>query len=180
MVTLKAEEAYLRPLRFDDAVAVLNAFRSAPDMARQGDVETFEEAQSYVDKLVKTGSRVRPWAICTSAGLVGIVAINVDTENLSGWLYYWMTATARGQGLTSRAAATLADLAFSEWGLQRLELGHRVNNPASGAVARHAGFIKEGTERGKFLIDGQRIDVDIYGRMSNEMAPPYTPLPIKQ
>ena len=61
----------------------------------------------------------------------------------------------------------------------RLELGHRVNNPASGHVARSAGFIKEGTERAKFLIDGQRIDVDTYGRLTTDPHPTYDSIPMR-
>lgn len=57
-----------------------------------------------------------------------------------------------------------------------LELGHRVNNPRSGAVARCAGFRKEGTERRKFLIDGERIDVDIYGRLRTDPFPSFEPI----
>jgi ribosomal-protein-serine acetyltransferase len=77
---------------------------------------------------------------------VGLVAVTVDRTNLTGWFWYWMSAEARGRGWTSAAAATVADWALTRGGLYRLELGHRVNNPASGAVARKAGFIKEGTE----------------------------------
>jgi RimJ/RimL family protein N-acetyltransferase len=67
--------------------------------------------------------------------------------------------------------------AQSGWGLERLELGHRVNNPASGAVARAAGFVHEGTEREKFLVDGERIDVLTYGRLRSDPWPetPYLP-----
>lgn len=75
-------------------------------------------------------------------------------------------------------AASLADWALTTRGLERLELGHRVNNPASGAVAKNAGFVKEGTERGKFLIDGQRIDVDTYGRLASDPAPPFDRIPM--
>ena len=90
-----------------------------------------------------------------------------------------MTARARGRGWTSRAAATVADWALDHEGLERLELGHRVNNPASGHVARSAGFIKEGTERAKFLIDGQRIDVDTYGRLTTDPRPKYDSIPMR-
>ncbi|MCT1722762.1 GNAT family N-acetyltransferase [Kocuria marina] len=76
-----------------------------------------------------------------------------------------MTEAVRGRGWTTRAAATVAEWALDRAGLERLELGHRVNNPASGAVARAAGFRKEGTQRGKFLIAGERVDVDTYGRL---------------
>ena len=86
-----------------------------------------------------------------------------------------MHAGFRGRGWTSRAAATVADWALSDLGLERLEQGHRVNNPASGAVAKAAGFVKEGTARGKFLINGERIDVDTYGRLRSDPWPTYDP-----
>lgn len=78
--------------------------------------------------------------------------------------------------MSNSSTTTEGDLI--ERGVERLELGHRVNNPASGAVARHAGFIREGTERGKFLIGGQRIDVDTYGRLHSDPSPPFDALPM--
>ncbi len=53
-----------------------------------------------------------------------------------------------------------------------MELGHRVNNPASGAVAQAAGFVREGVEHGKFLIAGVRVDVATYGRLVTDPIPP--------
>lgn len=41
----------LRRLRTSDVTAVLDAFLSAPDMARQGDVTTLADAERYVGKL---------------------------------------------------------------------------------------------------------------------------------
>ncbi len=60
---------------------------------------------------------------------------------------------------------------MSQGGLERLELGHRVNNPASAAVAEAAGFVREGVERGKFLIAGARVDVTTYGRLVTDPMP---------
>lgn len=67
---------------------------------------------------------------------------------------------------------TVANWALSTGGLERLELGHRMDNPLSGNVAAAAGFIHEGRERGKFLIDGQRVDVLTYGRLRTDPWPP--------
>lgn len=171
-------ETVLRRLRQSDAPAVHAAFASADDMARQGEVTTLAEAERYAARLLAEDSPHEPWVIAGDDELIGLVAVSVDAENLSGWFWYWMTHWARGRGLTARAAATIAEWALTERGLERLELGHRVNNPASGAVARAAGFIKEGTERGKFLIDGQRIDVDTYGRLRTDPAPVFDALPL--
>ncbi|MGQ4537763.1 GNAT family N-acetyltransferase [Dermabacteraceae bacterium P7074] len=49
-----------------------------------------------------------------------------------------------------------------------MELGHRANNPASGGVARAAGFVQEGVEREKFLVNGERVDVYTYGRLASD------------
>jgi Acetyltransferases, including N-acetylases of ribosomal proteins len=163
----------LRRLRPGDAPAVLAAFRSNPDMARQGDVSTPAEAARYVARLSDAASSHEAWAVADDDILVGLVGVTVDDPNRSGWFWYWTADAARGRGWTARAAATIAEWALTTRGLERLELGHRVNNPASGAVARRAGFVKEGTERGKFLIDGKRIDVDIYGRLREDLVPPF-------
>lgn len=170
------DEACLRPLRADDAGDVLAAFRSNPDMDRQGDVATVADAERYVSALVAPGSQHRSWAIAYRGRLVGLVDVSVDDENRSGWVSYWMHADFRGHGWMRRATATVVEWALSHWGLERLELGHRVNNPASGAIARAAGFVKEGTERAKFLIDGKRIDVDTYSRLPSDPAPAFEPL----
>lgn len=165
----------LRPVHDEDAPAVLSAHLSAPDMARQGTVTTLEEAREQVGWLLDVSRRAT--AIVDEADqLVGLVAVTVEEEDLLGWFFYWLHSAHRGQGLASRAAATVAAHALTPvadggWGLERLELGHRVNNPASQAVARAAGFVHEGTERGKFLVDGERIDVLTYGRLRTDPAP---------
>lgn len=172
---------HLRPVRSDDAPAVLEAFASHPDMARQGDVTTLSEAEAQVAWLRGEGRRAV--AICDAEDhLLGVVAVVVDDLNRLGWFFYWLHAHHRGRGLVSRAAATVAARALAAqaeggWGLERLELGHRVNNPASGAVARAAGFVQEGCERAKFLIDGERIDVLTYGRLPSDPAPTTEHLP---
>lgn len=168
----------LRRLRASDAGAVLSAFESHADMARQGDVGTLADAENYVLRLTHPDPPHEAWAVTEQDTLFGVVCVTVDEENRSGWFWYWMAEGARGRGWTSRAAATVAAWALTRRGLERLELGHRVNNPASGAVAVHAGFVKEGTERGKFLIDQERVDVDTYGRLRSDPAPPFDSIPM--
>ncbi len=165
---------HLRALRESDAPDIPAAFGD-PGMARQGTVRDASQAQEYVrrhlaDDLVAV-------AVCDDAdALVGLVALQVDRDNLVGWFSYWMRADHRGRGRTSRAAATVAAWALTDGGLERLELGHRANNPASGAVARAAGFVPEGVERARFLVDGERIDVLTYGRLRSDPTPATEPL----
>lgn len=172
-------EPFLRRLHEEDAESVLAAFEGDAQMARQGIVTSLAEAHAYIDRLTHAGSAHRPWAIVSRGRLIGLVCVTVDEENLNGWFFYWMSTGGRGRGWMKRAAATVADWALGEGAMYRLELGHRVNNPGSGAVARAAGFVKEGTEREKFLIDGARIDVDTYSRLRTDPLPKYEPLAMR-
>ena len=46
-----------------------------------------------------------------------------------------------------------------------------MNNPASARVAVAAGFLREGLERRKLLIDGERFDVVSYARLADDPWP---------
>ena len=172
------ESTTLRKVRQADAPAMHQAFASNPNMARQGVVTSAEEASAYVTRLVSPDSPHEPWAVVDSDALIGLVCVTVDEDNRNGWFWYWMTDRARGRGVMSRAAATVAEWALAERGLERLELGHRVNNPASGVIAKRVGFAKEGTQRQKFLVDGERLDADIYGRLKSDPHPTFDPVTI--
>ena len=162
----------LRPLRLSDAADVLAAFASDPGMARQGTVTSLHEADAYVGALVD--GKDHAFAITDDARLVGLVGVTVDSVHKVGWFWYWMNASHRGRGWASLAATAVANWALSAGGCERLELGHRANNPLSGNVAGAAGFIREGRERGKFLLDGQRVDVLTYGRLVDDPWPKAT------
>lgn len=170
----------LRPVRTDDAPDVLTAFSSAPDMARQGDVTDIAGARRLVDWLTAEDALSRA-IVDGSDVLVGVVGVRIDAAERTGWVHYWLHAAHRGRGITSRAVATVCDALLGgdedAEGLARLELGHRVDNPASGGVARAAGFVLEGREREKFLVGGVRVDVLTYGRLRSDPWPHALHLP---
>lgn len=125
------ESHHLRPLRADDAAAVLRVFETSPGMDRQGEVRDLEAASAYVN-LLSNGPEHRGWAIAgDDDALIGLVAIDVDESNRSGAVTYWMGEPDRGRGLTRRAVATIADWALSEDGLDldRLDLEHVAGRP---------------------------------------------------
>ena len=161
----------LRRLHPDDAPAVLAAFRSAPDMSRQGDVTDLDSARQYVARLSADANLVFAVTVGADARVAGLVGITVNSAERSGWFFYWLHADFRGQGLMANSAAQVANWALSAGGLDRLELGHRANNLPSAVVARAAGFVPEGREREKFLIDGERVDVLTYGRLRSDPWP---------
>lgn len=173
------EEHGVRPLELADAPAVYEAFASNPDMRRQGEARTPQQALAYVQALLAADSRQRPWAITHRDRLVGLVCATVDAANANAWVWYWMHQDYRGQSLATRALAALARHLFEDLGMFRLELGVRANNPASQHVAESNGFLREGVERAKFRIDGQRVDVYTYARLRTDPASAVRPLGVR-
>lgn len=122
--------AVLRHVLPSDDAAILDAF-TAQDMARQGDVRDPASAAAYARRLSEN-----PFAFALNAdgSLLGVVAVNADHENRLGWFWYWTHHSHRHRGLTKRAAATVANWALRDGGIERLELGHRATIPPRGPL----------------------------------------------
>ena len=135
-------------------------------------------AAAYLATLTPAGDQL-PLVIEHEGVLVGAVAVtHLEDRHRTGWVSYWLLPPARGLGLARRALATVAGWAFEVRGVERLELGHRTNNPASCAVARGAGFVVEGVERGKLRYGDVRYDVETHARLHTDPRPDLPLLPL--
>lgn len=159
----------IRPVTPHDAPGILAAFQAHDDMQRQGTVSNMESARNYISSI--TADRNAAFVTEMDSTVAALVGINVDDENRSGWVFYWAHPDFRGRGTTTTLVQHACDWAFDDAGLERLELGYRVNNPASAAVARKAGFVKEGLERAKFLVNGERVDAVMCSRLKSDPPP---------
>jgi len=163
----------LRAVRPGDAAAVLEAFVSAPDMARQGEVTDLASARDYLRWLLAEGRHA--WAVDLGGRMVGLVGVSVDVANRSGWVFYWMHAHHRGRGVTARAVDAAVRWGFTTLAVDRVELVHAVDNPASGRVAEKAGFALEGRLRRSHRYgDGVKRDELLWARLADDDVPELT------
>jgi ribosomal-protein-alanine N-acetyltransferase len=88
-------------------------------------------------------------------------------------LAYVLAPEARGRGLAAQAVRLLGDWAFAELGLRRLQLRIEPANDASHAVARRAGYEREGLLRSGYAVRGRWADVVMYSRLPTD--PPAEP-----
>jgi RimJ/RimL family protein N-acetyltransferase len=91
-----------------------------------------------------------------------------------GEIAYVVAPAARGRGFASAAVSFLSAWAFSELGLERLQLSIRPDNVASRRVAEKAGYAYEGTLRSIKLIRGRRVDAGLYSLLRDEPSSPST------
>ena len=170
----------LRPWTASDAAALRGAFLTTPDLVTQlggADLAGIAAAEAHIAGPLASDDAHRVWAIVDDGVAVGSVGVSaIDRRHDTAWLHYWLAGSGRGRGLATRALAGAATWAFAD-GLFRLELGHRVNNPASCRVATRAGFAAEGVERAKLRYGDQRFDVETHARLATDPAPVAVPLP---
>jgi ribosomal-protein-alanine N-acetyltransferase len=132
---------------------------------------TSTTARAYVDESIwqaAAGSKAT-WAVADRATdeLLGTVSV-MDMLGVSGdhgEIGYWTHPSARGQGVTTEATRLVVRHALDPDGLdrRRLVLYAAVDNPASNAVARAAGFEHYGTQRAaERLGDGSYDDLNGY------------------
>ncbi len=162
----------LRPWHAADLPALWDLYRADADLVRQfPPVSSIEDLQDWLHRYAKLDEHNAVLALDIDGELAGCVAVLGKCENANGWVFYWLASRHRGRGYVSAALTTLANWALKAGGWYRLELAYRTNNPSSGRTAGRAGFMVEGLEREKFLIDGERIDVQTAARLATDPVP---------
>jgi RimJ/RimL family protein N-acetyltransferase len=172
--TLRTERLVLRPYRAEDVDAVHRACQD-PDILRWLTVPspyTRDDAVEFVE-VTTVSARAEKRGLLTAVEadgeFVGSAGVHDLTTGLLGpGVGYWLAPWARGRGYAAEAARALAD-----WGLERgaarVHLFADVDNAASQAVARRAGFADEGVVRSCLPYrDGSRGDAVLFGRVAGD------------
>jgi RimJ/RimL family protein N-acetyltransferase len=173
-VELSAGPLRLRPWREDDVDAYWAALQG-PDLRlwNGSGVRWHEEVAAMLARRRdrSTGDHAS-WAVVDAATgeLLGSVSVHrIDRAEADAEIGYWTAAAARGRGIAGGAVETACRWAFAELGLERIELYHAPDNPASGRVAEKAGFTLEGRLRRSHRSgDGRKHDELLWSLLSDD------------
>ncbi|MBR4892212.1 MAG: GNAT family N-acetyltransferase [Alphaproteobacteria bacterium] len=94
--------------------------------------------------------------------------VNFNEEYKFAELGYWLAPDFNGRGLVVRGIAALENLAFGQFGLNRLQIKVDTENVKSQAVAVRAGYVKEGILRHGYVLHGAPRDVIVYSKLKSE------------
>ncbi|MGY1633160.1 GNAT family N-acetyltransferase [Geodermatophilus sp. SYSU D01186] len=176
-VELTAGALRLRTWRADDADDVLAAMQD-PLLCRWNAVPatTRDDAVAFLRRRADwSAGDHASWAVVDAGTgtLLGSVSLHsIDRVQAGASVGYWTMPAARGRGVAPRAVDAACRWAFAELAVDRVELCHAVDNPASGRVAEKAGFTVEGRLRRSYRYgDGIKHDELLWGRLSDDPAP---------
>lgn len=108
-----------------------------------------------------------------AADPVGSVQLYPLNET-DGWANFgvWFHPKAWGNGYALEASAHLIEYGFQNLRLHRVSATPMTPNDASQTLCRRLGFVHEGTTRETQFIDGEYVDVERYGLLSDEWDGP--------
>jgi ribosomal-protein-serine acetyltransferase len=111
-------------------------------------------------------------ALVEDGRIIGVAGFpGIDWQNRATSLGYWLSQTEEGRGTMTRAVGALAEHAFSQWGLNRVEIRADVENVRSRAIPERLGFTREGTLRQAYRIGGDRYSDDVvYSMLAADWA----------
>lgn len=102
--------------------------------------------------------------------IVGVIGFRIAWQNQSTSIGYWLSREFQGRGIMTKACRALADYAFKELGLNRVEIRCAVENLKSRAIPERLGFKNEGTVRQAERLYERFLDIVIYGVLANEWS----------
>ena len=125
-------------------------------------------AAAWRDGGGRAGFRIGDRATGEFLGLVMLV--HFDRDAGEGEAGYVLAPAARGRGAAARALRLITAWSFEALGLERIELRIDTTNAASEAVARRAGYTREGTLRSAYFKEGHRADIGVWSRLRSDRA----------
>ena len=167
--TLRTPRLTLRAARMSDARDMYEYSRD-PEVARHVLWEAHTSIHQtrgylrYILRQYRTGAPstfvIELTAERKVIGTIGLMWIL--RENRSAEIGYSLSRQYWNQGLMTEALSALLRFCFDTLRLNRVEAQHETDNPASGAVMRHAGMRHEGLLRQRIYNKGRYVDVDLY------------------
>lgn len=99
----------------------------------------------------------------TDGRFLGGCGINqINRIHRFGNLGYWVRTSATGRGVATEAVRQLAEFAFGNTDLVRLEILCAVGNERSQRVAERASAVREGVLKSRLLLQGQPVEAVMY------------------
>lgn len=173
------DDAELRPLepwQATDFAAFVDAHRAHLDpwvplgRAVTDEVSAHRFLTTYAERAARDDGRI--YGIWLAGDLVGgTVFRQFDAVERTCELGVWLSPSATGQGLVTRACTVMIDWAFRVRGLVRAEWRVVRGNLPSVAVARRLGMSDEGVLRSATGRGGGRADVEVWSILAHEWDP---------
>jgi ribosomal-protein-serine acetyltransferase len=166
-----SDDVTIRPFQVDDVPGLYESILESVDelgpwMPWCHSDYSIAETEDWVRKQIATfeaGDQFQFAIISGTSQIVGACGLNgINLENQLANLGYWVRTSCMRRGIATKATRLLADWAFRNTALNRLEILVAVRNHPSLRVAAKAGAVWEGVLRGRLQLQGETHDAVLF------------------
>ena len=101
--------------------------------------------------------------------IVGVITFHkIDNANRKTSIGYWLSSSHQGKGIVSNSCARLIEHAFTDLGLNRVNIRAAEDNIRSRRVAERLGLVYEGTSRQSEWLYDHFVNHAIYATVADE------------
>jgi len=173
--TLQTQRLTLRPARMTDARDMYEYSRD-PEVARHvlwDPHASILQTRWYLRSLIRQYRSGQPGTfvieLTEAQKVIGTIGLMwMQRENRSAEVGYSLSRAYWNRGLMTEALREMLRFCFDTLCLNRVEAQHETDNPASGAVMRHAGMRREGLLRQRIYNKGRYVDVELYAILRSD------------
>jgi len=123
--------------------------------------KTIEEEKVFLrqNREKRRNNTEHNFSVIYKGRLVGAIGVRIEqNRKYVGEIGYFIDRDYWGKGIAPAAVELIEAFAFERLELTRIEILMVKKNRASRRVAEKAGYRKEGLQRGKLVLDGERLD----------------------
>lgn len=124
------------------------------------------DVQAFIERSIEGFSKGRELvcAIEYRSNIVGIISYNrINPELKKVEIGYWLSENTQGQGIMSRCCQCLIDHAFSQMGMEKVEIHVATGNGSSRKLCERLGMTLEGVVSNAEKLHQGIVDHAIYG-----------------
>jgi ribosomal-protein-serine acetyltransferase len=174
------EDLCLEQLNISHAQGIFDLINSNREYLRKwltfvDNTKTLKDTENYISYIDESSENVNSETVISILfrnKLLGIISIKkVDWANRIAEVGYWLGEQYQGKGIITRSCKAILDYAFSQMGINRIEIKCGVGNERSCHVPRRLGFTFEGVERDGELVNDIFIDLEVYSILKREWDP---------
>ncbi|WP_106767312.1 GNAT family N-acetyltransferase [Paenibacillus faecalis] len=166
----------LRPLAPEHARALFELTDRSRDRLRQwlpwvDSVTEVEHSANYITAAMKQAADNGGFSagIWVKEELAGVISYHeIDWNNRSVGIGYWLDKQFQGQGIMTSACRALTDHALMRMGLNRVEIRCATTNRRSRAIPERLGFVLEGVIREAEKLPAGFVNHAVYGMIQSE------------
>lgn len=175
MPVIETPRLRLRKLNMRDAQDIFN-YSCDPQVARYVLWEaqrSVADARAYLRYMLRKYRAGEPasWGIelKETRRIIGTIGFMwIQRDNSSAEVGYSLARAHWNRGIMTEALQALLDYGFRGLNLNRIEAQHETENPASGAVMRKCGMLREGLLRQRMMNKGKYVDVELYAILRSD------------